>query len=92
MLQRVGEIWLPMVEPWICWRHMSMTLTMPVLKEVVMIILRCLRWMVLQFRKLWVALWLYVTVPVWTLWSLVDVLAMSTVKETWLMGLWAMWR
>ena len=47
MLQSVGEIWLPMVDPCICCRHMSMTLTMPVLKEVLMMSLRCLRWMVL---------------------------------------------
>ena len=88
MLHKVGEIWLPMVEPWICLRHMSMTFTMPVVKEVVMMSLRCLRCMVLQLVRLCVALELYVTVPMCTLWSCVADLAMSTVKDVVVRGWW----
>ena len=55
MLQSVGEIWFPMVEPWICMRHMFMTVTMPVSKEVCTMSWMCLRWMVLLYSKLWVA-------------------------------------
>ncbi len=52
MLHSVGEIWLPIVDPWICLRHMCMTLRMPVEKEVSMMSLMCLRCMVLQYTRL----------------------------------------
>ena len=63
MLQSVGESWLPMVEPCICWRQRSMTLTMPVSKEVWMMSWMCWRCIVLEWRRLWVALWWYLMVP-----------------------------
>ena len=80
MLQRVGEIWFPMVEPLICLRHMCMTRSMPVSNEVCMMVLRCSAWMVLWLLRWWVAVRWYLVMPEVTLWREVLDCEMSAVK------------